>query len=140
MKIAIPTNDGTTISGHFGRSAAFLIFEVEDGTVTSRELRPNGQQHEHTQGSCGNHSHTHAEHSHAGILSALEGCQLVLCAGMGRRAADDLKAAGMTVLFTNSGQPAEALVGQYVRGELATTRHGACQCSHGEVPSGGSRD
>ena len=27
MKVAVPTNDGTTKSEHFGRSAAFLVFE-----------------------------------------------------------------------------------------------------------------
>ena len=29
MKIAVPTNDGVTMSHHFGRSAAFLVFDVE---------------------------------------------------------------------------------------------------------------
>jgi len=45
VKIAVPTNDGATLSQHFGRSAAFLMFEVEDGRITSQELRANRRIH-----------------------------------------------------------------------------------------------
>ena len=52
MRIVVPTNDGTSISEHFGRSAAFLIFEAENGQIKSREMKTNGAQHSHTQGNC----------------------------------------------------------------------------------------
>ena len=50
MRIAVPTNDGASISEHFGRSASFLIFEIENGQIKSRELRTNGAKHSHAQG------------------------------------------------------------------------------------------
>ena len=43
MRIAVPTNDGTSISEHFGRSAAFLIFETENGKIKSRSQRATWQ-------------------------------------------------------------------------------------------------
>ena len=40
MKIAIAT-DGTEVSAHFGRCQAYLVAEVRDGEVVSREVVPN---------------------------------------------------------------------------------------------------
>jgi predicted Fe-Mo cluster-binding NifX family protein len=42
MRIAVPTDDGVTLSAHFGLSAAFLVFELENGQFTKRETRPDG--------------------------------------------------------------------------------------------------
>ncbi len=50
MRIAVPTNDGKPISEHFGRSASFLVFEVESDQVKNRETRINEMQHSHKQG------------------------------------------------------------------------------------------
>jgi predicted Fe-Mo cluster-binding NifX family protein len=41
MKIAVATEDGRTISHHFGRSPFFAIYEVEDGKIINKEMRPN---------------------------------------------------------------------------------------------------
>jgi len=71
MKIAVPTNDGVTLSEHFGRSNAFLIFELENGQITSRSKRSNRACHAGT-----DHDHHHGPsegHSHEGILGALSG-------------------------------------------------------------------
>jgi len=35
MKIAIASDDGKTISSHFGRTKGFVIFEVEDKEIKS---------------------------------------------------------------------------------------------------------
>ena len=60
MRIAIPTNDGATVSAHFGRSAAFLVFEVEQGQIQSRGGgERNAGQHAHEQGSCGGNGAHH---------------------------------------------------------------------------------
>ena len=99
MKIAIPTNDGTSISEHFGRSKGFLVYEVANGKIEKREFRENGMTHSHAQGDCAHGSHGAGGHSHAGILSALEDCQLVLCLGMGGRAADALEEVGINTML-----------------------------------------
>lgn len=41
MKLAIPTSDGLTISHDFRQSRGFLICTLEQGKITSKELRWN---------------------------------------------------------------------------------------------------
>lgn len=59
MKIAFITDDGRTISLHFGRAAHYLVVKVENGEEISREMRDKlghqnfsqaGEHHEHDQG------------------------------------------------------------------------------------------
>jgi predicted Fe-Mo cluster-binding NifX family protein len=122
MRIAVPTNDGTSISPHFGRSAAFLIFETRDGRIQTRELRSNTMQH--------SHDHAHEPHGHAAILQALAGCDAVICAGMGARAAEALQAGGVeTIVFTAPG-PAESAVTAFLAGVLPVHDQSLCRCSH----------
>ena len=45
MKIAIATDDGQTISAHFGRARAYAVLTVRDGVVIERELRPKSAPH-----------------------------------------------------------------------------------------------
>ena len=128
MKIAVPTNDGASISEHFGRSAAFLIFETENGQIKSRDLRKNGQEHSH-EGACDQHSADHQPHSHSGILAALDGCEMVICAGMGQGAANALRDWGMQVIVTSAGS-AEAAVSAHLAGKLTPQKENFCRCSH----------
>lgn len=130
MKIAIPTNDGTSISEHFGRSAAFLIFEAENGQIKNHEMKTNGQQHPHAQGSCGHGPSEGAQPGHQGILSALAGCEVVICAGMGQRAADALKASGIhQIVFTTPGSAKDA-VSTFLADKLIPQTGSFCRCSH----------
>jgi predicted Fe-Mo cluster-binding NifX family protein len=130
MKIAIPTNDGTSISEHFGRSAAFLIFEAEDGQIKNQAMKTNGQHHSHDQGSCGHGPTEGAQHSHQGIVSALDGCEVVICAGMGQKAADALKASGINqIVFTKPGSAQEA-VASFLAGKLEPKTESFCRCKH----------
>jgi predicted Fe-Mo cluster-binding NifX family protein len=41
MKVAVPTQDGTSISQHFGRSKSLFVFEVEDKKIVGRSVRDN---------------------------------------------------------------------------------------------------
>ncbi len=128
MRIAVPTDDGVTLSAHFGRSAAFLIFELENGQITKRETRPNGAHHAKGKGEC---QHGGGEgHSHAGFVTALAGCDVVLCGGMGRRAADALKAGGISPVPVSASGSAEELVAAYAAGSLITSADSFCRCSH----------
>ena len=129
MKIAVPTNDGATISEHFGRSADFLIFEIENGQIKSRELKKNGMEHSHAPGACDHHAAESKAHSHAGILAALDGCQVVICAGMGQRAAEALKGCGTRIVVTSVAS-AEAAVSAHLAGKLASQAESFCRCSH----------
>jgi len=129
MKIAVPTNDGLTISEHFGRSAAFAIFEIANGKITSRELRSKGEQHHHAPGDCGHHAEGAEHHKHAGILAVLEGCDTVICSGMGRGAAEALKGAG-TQVFVVAPAPVDDVVAAYLQGKVAARSEEFCPCKH----------
>jgi predicted Fe-Mo cluster-binding NifX family protein len=131
VKIAVPTNDGLSIAEHFGRSAGFMLFQTENGQITARELKDNTAQHTHAQSSCGNHAGEEVAHNHSAILAALEGCDVVICAGMGWRAAEALKQAGVREIVVTSPGPAEEPVQAYLKGELTGgTGKGFCQCNH----------
>ena len=133
MQIAVPTNDGLSVAEHFGRSAGFLVFHAENGQITSRVMKANTAQHTHAESSCGNHG-SHVEqvgaHDHTAILSALAGCEVVICAGMGWRAAEALKGAGVREVIVAKPGPAEEQVEAYLRGELTSSGESFCHCSH----------
>ena len=129
MNIAVPTNDGTSISEHFGRSAAFLIFETEDRKIKSRRMKTNVGKHSHPRGECKEPSTETHSHDHAGILATLEGCEVVICAGMGHRAAEALQDRGMQIVFAAPG-PADETVAAYLGGKLSGAEASFCRCGH----------
>lgn len=120
MKIALPSNDGTSVSAHFGRSRGFIVFETADHQILKEEYRENnvtghvqGHHHDH------DHDHHHGQgsenhaHSHAGILGVLSDCEAVIAGGMGHRLYTDLMAAGKKVYVTkenNARKAAELLL------------------------------
>lgn len=57
MKIATVSEDGTTISKHFGRAPFYVIVTVENGQVVSREQRAKSGHHTFAQQQ--HHSHHH---------------------------------------------------------------------------------
>ena len=129
-KIAVPSDDGTFIAAHFGRSASFLVFETDDGRVVRKEVRANGQagaQH----GEChASGSDSHAQgHNHATMGEALQDCEAILCLGMGWRAAEALKSFGIEPLMVQTELPAQEAVEAYLAGSLPTGE-GFCRCHH----------
>ena len=128
MKIGLPTNDGTSLAEHFGRSAAFLIFETENGQIKSRAMKTNGAHQ--AQGTCGHHSAASKPHNHAGILAALKGCEVVICAGIGSRAAEALRSAGITEIIVTTAGPSESIVSAFLAGKLAQEPQSFCTCRH----------
>jgi predicted Fe-Mo cluster-binding NifX family protein len=45
MKIAAITEDGTTISQHFGRAPLYVVVTVEDGKIVNKETRNKAGHH-----------------------------------------------------------------------------------------------
>jgi predicted Fe-Mo cluster-binding NifX family protein len=93
-----------------------VVFAVEDGKTAAREVRDNTYT-AHAQGQCqGEVEHSHDQpHSHAAIVGALHDCEVVLCGGMGWRAAEELKANGIQPIAVGqveltAEQAAQALV------------------------------
>ena len=101
MKIAIVTNDGKTISGHFGRAQFFLIVEIKNEQELSRKLvKKIG--HQHFQDGGPEHAHLLAPHGfdsasrnrHSQMLKAIGDCQVVIAGGMGQGAIAGIKESG----------------------------------------------
>ncbi len=98
MKIAIVTDDGQSISAHFGRARAYAVLTVRDGAVVERELRPKSAPHLDPQ-----NGHDDADASHDGpaaharhdqMIAPISDCECLIAGGMGRGAFDRITAAG----------------------------------------------
>ena len=97
MKVAIPYEAGQ-VFGHFGHSAAFMVYEIEAGKVVSSTLLPtNGSGHG----------------ALAGLLAANKVNALV-CGGIGGGARTALAAAGIAVYagVTGSADAAAAALAE----------------------------
>ena len=126
MKIAVASSDGVSISRHFGRSRCFIVFQTSEGKITDQEVRDNT----YTAHTKGQHTQVHdhdTPHSHADIVSALRDCQAVISYGMGRRAAEELKASGIQPLIIGRKATSEEAVQAFLEGKLNPLR-GFCRC------------
>jgi predicted Fe-Mo cluster-binding NifX family protein len=143
MKIAVVTDDGKTISMHFGRAAHYLVFTVEDGKIAERELRDKAghrqfaqeephhhdhdHDHEHGHGR-GLHHHgrehgqghgfgKHAERKHTRMIESITDCEAVLVRGMGRGAYLAMEGANIKPVVTDI-ESAEDAVQAYIDGNI----------------------
>lgn len=115
MKIAIASEDGGSVSSHFGRSRCFVVFEAEDGRVAGHEVRAR-------EGSgCAGGEHRHdPPHTHEALVTLLADCDAVLCGGMGWRAAEELKAHGIEPVIMAEPMAPEAAAQAFLDGTLRT--------------------
>jgi len=131
MRIAVASDDGVSIAGHFGRCAGFIVFEYENDEIKEIENRPNSHSHHHDQHSCADHSGQHeaANHGHESFLAALGDCQMVICKGMGRRAIIDLESRGIKPAIIANDITAREAVTLLVQGKLNFSNESSC-CNH----------
>jgi predicted Fe-Mo cluster-binding NifX family protein len=123
MKIAIPTMDGKSISQHFGRCKAFLVFDVQGGAIQSRELRNN----DHGCSGHGGDPQGH-DHSHGGFVQLLGDCQSVIAKGIGGGAMQALRSAGLQVCTVQEDCTPEDAALRHVSGTLDESLGSACVC------------
>jgi predicted Fe-Mo cluster-binding NifX family protein len=124
MRIAVASDDGVSIAGHFGRCAGFIIFDIENEIPRKLDYLANTFGH-HSHGEC-DHQHEGGHHGHDAFADALQDCQVVLCRGMGRRAVMDLEARGIKAVITSQEIDAEGAVKLFVQGKLPATNDSAC--------------
>lgn len=107
MKIAAITEDGKTISQHFGRAPYYQVLTVENGQIVARDLRDKlghshfaGQPHEPEQpGQM--HGMGDASHKkHLQMAEAIADCEALLCGGMGMGAYQSMVARGINPVVT----------------------------------------
>lgn len=128
MKIAVASTNGADLSKHFGRSRCFVVFTVEGGKIASQEVRDNTYT-AHVQGQCqdGSERHHDQPHSHSDIVGALRDCQVVLCGGMGWRAAQELQAAGIRPVALSQTSSAKEAVEAFLAERIDMTAP-FCRC------------
>lgn len=123
-KIAFVTDDGTTISPHFGRARYFEVVTLENGVETHRERREKSghhtfarEEHHHEHGSEG-HGYDHASRKkHQSMLASITDCRTVVARGMGSGAYQHLAEANITPIVTGLKE-IDAALQAFVEGSL----------------------
>lgn len=126
MKIAVITEDGVTISQHFGRAPYYAVFTVEDGEIAGKELRDKvghrqfaQEDHEHDaeHDPRGHGFGTHSDAKHVRMIEAIQDCEVIIVRGMGRGAYLAMEQAGIHPFVTDLVD-AEQAVKAYLAGTL----------------------
>jgi predicted Fe-Mo cluster-binding NifX family protein len=106
MKIAVVTDDRSTICAHFGRALYYEVFNISDGKVIGHETllkashsRSVGEPHAEPGFAYGQGSGE--ENLHTRMFAPILDCQVVLAGGMGQGAYNGLKQAGIQPLMTD---------------------------------------
>ncbi len=107
MKIALITDDGKTISQHFGRAPYYLVVTIENGKEVQREMRSKlghnqfaaHEEHAHPAGE--RHGFDEGSHNkHTGMAQAIADCEAVICGGMGAGAYESMRRLNIQPLVT----------------------------------------
>lgn len=108
MRIAIATEDGRTISRHFGRAMLYAVLTVEDGGVVLREIRDKSTPHgsgdvAHVDDEAGGPHGTgpSARDKHLRMFGTVTDCAAVIAGGMGTGAYDHAVEAGLRPYVTS---------------------------------------
>jgi predicted Fe-Mo cluster-binding NifX family protein len=110
MKIAAVSEDGVTISQHFGRAPFYVVVTVEDGKIVARERRDKMG---HTQFAAEPQAEAHgadprghgfdaaAQNRHMRMAAAIADCDVLLARGMGAGAYESMRQAGVRPVVTD---------------------------------------
>jgi predicted Fe-Mo cluster-binding NifX family protein len=124
MKIAAISEDGKTVSQHFGRAPLYVVVTVEDGRIVSKENREKAGHHtfsgSHHPETAHGEQHGYdagAQSRHATMAQSIDDCQVLIAGGMGWGAYDSLKSLGIETVVTDVENIDEA-VKLYLQGKL----------------------
>ena len=123
MKIAAVSEDGVTISQHFGRAPFYVVVTVEDEKIVARERREklghahfSGEPHDEAAHGADPRGHGFdpaAQNRHASMAAAIADCDVLLARGMGAGAYYSMEQAGIRPIVTeivNIDQAVQAVV------------------------------
>lgn len=110
MRIALPTRDDQTISGHFGKMKTFIVVDVIDGVVTARERRDMSGMPP-----CG------SDHSAKPkfVVDKITDCDLLIAGGIGFAMRDLISEAHIEVILTRE-RLIDKAIEKYTRGTLTS--------------------
>ena len=109
MKIALITDDGKTISQHFGRANFYAVLTIENGQIIQRETRDKlshkhfaNATHHHSDEPGRGHGFDPASQSrHGQMAEAIADCEALICRGMGAGAYESMKERGIRPIVTD---------------------------------------
>jgi predicted Fe-Mo cluster-binding NifX family protein len=125
MKIAIVTDNNKTVSAHFGRAQYYLVYEIQDGKIMSKETRAKSSHSHHgvielrsDSGHAENHHDAAAEGTiHDTMLSNVRDCEAIIARGMGAGMYGSIRQLGMKPYVTSIAAADEAALA-YIEGKL----------------------
>ncbi len=124
MKIAAITDDGKTISQHFGRAPYYLVLTIEDGKVVTREMRDKighshftGQGHSEETTGTGHGMDASSHNKHLSMAEVISDCAALLCGGMGMGAYESMRSLNIQPVVTDLVD-IDAAVQAYIDGKL----------------------
>jgi predicted Fe-Mo cluster-binding NifX family protein len=108
VKVAFVTDDGNTISQHFGRAQYYEVVTIENNAITHRERREKAGHHTFlSQENHGEHhgpGHGFDEHSqvkHQTMTANIVDCQVLIARGMGNGAYQHMVTANIKPIITS---------------------------------------
>jgi predicted Fe-Mo cluster-binding NifX family protein len=106
MKIAVISDDGETVSQHFGRAQQYVVVTVENGGIERREIREKlGHMHlesEHShEGDTQHHYGPEADHRHGQMIDPIADCEVLIAGGMGGGAMQSLLSRNIRPVMTD---------------------------------------
>ena len=123
MKIAVATDDGKTISAHFGRASHYLVVTIEQGKIVSREMRDKfshthfaDEAHVHEAGQPHGFDPT-SQDRHTQMTQPIRDCEAMLCRGMGMGAYESLRSLNIRPILTDFAE-VDIAITAYVNGSI----------------------
>jgi predicted Fe-Mo cluster-binding NifX family protein len=124
IKIAVPSDDGETMSDHFGRSLGFIVYYVDlsNSKVINKEFRKR----KYTEDFHGHHYGYHHEHEdesvtspeeakkHIDILNTIKDVDVIITAGMGPRMISAFRSLNKAVIIAYDANP-DNLINEYIK-------------------------
>lgn len=124
MKIAAISDDGVTISQHFGRAPLYVVLTVEEGKIVNKETRAKSGHHtfaahDHPDLAPGErHGYDAGSQTrHSSMAETISDCQVLLAGGMGWGAYEALQSYNIDPVVTDVKNIDEA-VQLYLDGKL----------------------
>ncbi|MEW5869747.1 MAG: NifB/NifX family molybdenum-iron cluster-binding protein [Chloroflexota bacterium] len=124
MKIAVITDDGNTISMHFGRAPYYMVVTVENGQIVERQLRDKmghthfvNQPHEAEQPGQLHGMDATSHNKHLQMSETIADCEALLCGGMGMGAYQSMAARGIKPVVTDLRDIDQAVLA-YAQGKI----------------------
>ncbi len=123
MKIAFITEDGKSISQHFGRAPYYLVLTIENGEVVGREMRDkigHGQfstHHTETASGSGHGMDAASHNKHISMAEVISDCTALICGGMGMGAYESMRRLNIQPVVTDL-QDIEAATQAFLDGKL----------------------